>query len=142
MSARDCRLEDPVLALRRAELEHEGLLGRLAPGAEREVAVRHAAVAEIGGPREAQPVRAPSQVLLPPRADELGVAEHDLARLREARTHLLGPDRPRLRVVEALDLEVRRRLLAAVVMHAADQDPDAVGAEREPVPRVRAGSHH
>src|SRR5262245_62954539 len=75
-------LEDPVLALRRPELDDEGLRGGLAPGAEGEVAVRDAAVAQVGRPREAQLVGARREVLLPPGAHELGVGEHDLARLR------------------------------------------------------------
>src|SRR5262245_10089586 len=136
-------LEDPVLALRRPELDDEGLRGGLAPGAEGEVAVRDAAIAQVGRPREAQLVGARREVLLPPGAHELGVGEHDLARLREAHAELRGLERARLRAVEALDRELRLLLARAIEVDDADQEADAVGLEGQPVPGALAlGDDH
>src|SRR5262245_66000375 len=81
-------LEDPVLALRRPELDDEGLRGGLAPGAEGEVAVRDAAVAQVGRPREAEVVGARGGVILTAGGDRLGGGETGLGSARAGSTDM------------------------------------------------------
>ena len=137
------QLEDPVIARWRREVQQQGLAGRLFPGAEAMMPVGDAAIAQVQRAAEADAVRALRQFLLPPRAHQFQVGEHQLAALGQLGAEVIGAQRLGGRMIESLDAHDRSAFLGALVVHHANQEAHAVGLDLQPVarPRGRLGTH-